>query len=396
MRKRGYLLLVVLLLTQLAVPAAAEPFDDRFDVGLLYAYANAEDTPAYDLTLFSSEETQTFEDWEYLTYDGSMQYDFSGETLAGYVDLSFLISGSKSDFGIPFLYLDGWSDQKFSAKLLQLLIGDRVYWLDLKRITDGFLLEPDGADGYDFDLILPLGNPGIALLNDLYEADFAFSLRLYDAKKLCFAIKQPPLTEADSGYAVFYEGLVRSRFLDEGGRVQESIATLVSSLDGDSLMPAIAVYPIGEKVWLPDGASGIPKPGKSVKPLEDVLWAPQLHLESTLSGDWGRVKTVPWIRIELKNTDKQRTMQSVTLAYYCTDRSGNTIASTLTGEVYNEVTLEDSIRAGKKKLLSKYSLEGYGEDARVIFTAIREVRYDDGTVETVSDRDLDFWRWDVK
>lgn len=396
MKKWGYLLLVVLLLTQLAVPATAEPFDDRFDVELLYAYSIAEDTPAYDLTLFSSEETETFEDWQYLTYDGSMQYDFSSGTLAGYVDLSFVISGSKSDFGVPFLCLEGWSDQKFSAKLLQLLIGDRVYWLDLKRYTDGFLLEPDGADGYDFDLILPLGNPGIALLRDLHDADFAFSLRLYDAKKLCFAIEQPPMTGADSGYAVFYEGLVRSRFLDDNGQVQESIATSVAVLDGDSLMPAITVYPSGEKVWLPDGASGIPKPGKSVKPLEGVLWTPRLHLESTLSGDWGRVKTVPWIRIELKNTDKQRAMQSVTFVYYCTDRSGNPIASTLTGEVYNEMTLEDSIRAGKKKMLSKYSLEGYGEDARVIFTAIREVRYDDGTVETVSDRDLDFWRWDVK
>ena len=396
MRKWGYLLLVVLLLTQFAAPATAEPFDDRFDVELLYAYCMAEDTPAYDLTLFSSGETETFEDWQYLTYDGSMQYDFSSETLGGYVDLSFLISGSKSDFGIPFLYLDGWCDQKFSVKLLQLLIGDRVYWLDVKRMTDGFLLEPDGDGGYDFDLILPLGNPGIALLRDLHDADFAFSLRLYDAKKLCFAIEQPPLTEVDGGYAVFYEGLVRSRFLDEDGRVQESIATLVSSLDGDSLMPAIAVYPSAEKVWLPDGASDIPKPGKSVKPLEDVLWAPRLHLESTLSGDWGRVKTVPWIRMELKNTDKQRAIQSVTFSYYCTDKSGNAIASELTEEVYNEMTIEESIRAGKKKMLSKYSLEGYGADARVIFTAIREVRYDDGTVETVSDRDLDFWRWDVK
>lgn len=396
MKKWGYLLLVVLLLTQLAVPATAEPFDDRFDVELLYAYSIAEDTPAYDLTLFSSEETETFEDWQYLTYDGSMQYDFSSGTLAGYVDLSFVISGSKSDFGVPFLCLEGWSDQKFSARLLQLLIGDRVYWLDLKRYTDGFLLEPDGADGYDFDLILPLGNPGIALLRDLHDADFAFSLRLYDARKLCFAIEQPAVTEADGGYPVFYEGLVRSRFLDDNGQVQESIATSVAVLDGDSLMPAITVYPSGEKVWLPDGASGIPKPGKSVKPLEDVLWTPRLHLESTFSGDWGRVKTVPWIRIELKNTDKQRAMQSVTFVYYCTDRSGTPIASTLTGEVYNEMTLEDSIRAGKKKMLSKYSLEGYGEDARVIFTAIREVRYDDGTVETVSDRDLDFWRWDVK
>ena len=353
MRKWGYLLLVVLLLTQFAAPATAEPFDDRFDVELLYAYCMAEDTPAYDLTLFSSGETETFEDWQYLTYDGSMQYDFSSETLGGYVDLSFLISGSKSDFGIPFLYLDGWCDQKFSVKLLQLLIGDRVYWLDVKRMTDGFLLEPDGDDGYDFDLILPLGNPGIALLRDLHDADFAFSLRLYDAKKLCFAIEQPPLTEVDGGYAVFYEGLVRSRFLDEDGRVQESIATLVSSLDGDSLMPAIAVYPSAEKVWLPDGASGIPKPGKSVKPLEDVLWAPRLHLESTLSGDWGRVKTVPWIRMELKNTDKQRAIQSVTFSYYCTDKSGNAIASELTGEVYNEMTIEESIRAGKKKMLSK-------------------------------------------
>ena len=89
-------------------------------------------------------------------------------------------------------------------------------------------------------------------------------------------------------------------------------------------------------------------------------------------------------------------MQSVTFAYYLTDRSGNAIASDLTGEVYNEMTIEESIRPGKKKMLSKYSLEGYGADARVIFTAIREVRYDDGTVETVSDRDLDFWRWDVK
>ncbi len=83
MRKWGYLLLVVLLLTQFAAPATAEPFDDRFDVELLYAYCMAEDTPAYDLTLFSSGETETFEDWQYLTYDGSMQYDFSSETLGG-------------------------------------------------------------------------------------------------------------------------------------------------------------------------------------------------------------------------------------------------------------------------------------------------------------------------
>lgn len=377
--------------------ASAEPFEDCFRVDDLYAYATAKDTPAFDLTLFTAADTSTFEDWEYSTYDSAMQYEFgSQDAVQGYTDLTFFFSGSGSDFGIPFLYLDGHSEQKLSIKLVQILVGDRLYWLDCKRIKDGFTVEKDGDDGYDFDLVLPLGNPGIALLNDLYAANFAFSLRVYDAKKLCFAIEQPAIEDEENDYRLFYEGLVESGLVDENGRVQDSVGVALNALNDQTFMPGISIYPYNEKLWLPEGKTSLPKTVKTIKAVEDGVWQPRTSLEYTYTGDWGRVKTVPWIKIELRNTDKKRAVEAVTFTYYCTDKSGENVCSAITGELYNEMTIEQAIRSGKKKMLPKYSLEGYGADACVVYTAIREVKYADGSVETVPDRDLNFVTWNIK
>ncbi len=275
-------------------------------------------------------------------------------------------------------------------------MGDRLYWLDCKRIKDGFTVEKDGDDGYDFDLVLPLGYPGIALLNDLYAANFAFSLRVYDAKKLCFAIEQPAIEDEENGYRLFYEGLVESGLVDENGRVQDSVGVALNALNDQTFMPGISIYPYNEKLWLPEGKTSLPKTVKTIKAVEDGVWQPRTSLEYTYTGDWGRVKTVPWIKIELRNTDKKRAVEAVTFTYYCTDKSGENVCSAITGELYNEMTIEQAIRSGKKKMLPKYSLEGYGADACVVYTAIREVKYADGSVETVPDRDLNFVTWNIK
>lgn len=396
MRKQIAMLLALLLLCCLTASAAAEPLDSCFSVENLYAYAIAKDSPAFDLTMFSADDPGIFEEWQYMTYDSSMQYEFEKDAVKGYADFSFLLAGCTDEFAIPFLYLDGHSDQKFSVKLVEILVGDRIYWMDCKRLKDHITLEKDG-DEYDFDLILTLGTPGFALMNDLYAANFAFSLRVYDAKKLCFEITQPAVEDEDGGYRVFYEGLLYSDLVDENGAIQDSIGLILKESSEQGVMvPATQVYPVNENLWLPEGKKGLPKTSKSTKALEGILWEPHLSVEYTNTGDWGRVKSVPWLKIELRNTDKKRAVSSVTFVYYCTEKDGETLCSSETGEFYNEMTIEETIRAGKKKMLPKTMLEGYGKEATVVYTAIRKVTYTDGSEETVSDRDLFFTQWNVK
>ena len=395
MKKRVSMLLAALLLCVLTANAAAEPLENRFSVESLYAYASAKGSPAFDLTMFSADDTDTFEEWQYTTYDSSMQYEFEKDAVKGYADLSFFLVGGSDTFVIPFLYLDGHSDQKFSVKLVEILVGDRIYWMDCKRLKDHITLEKDG-DEYDFDLIFTLGAPGFALMNDLYDANFAFSLRVYDAKKLCFEINQPAVEDREGGYRVFYEGLLHSDLIDKNGLIQDGIGLILQKAEDEGVTPSIQLYPMSEKLWLPEGKKGLPKTSKSIKAIEGVLWEPHLSVEYTNTGDWGRVKSVPWLKIELRNTDKKRAVSSVTFVYYCTEKNGEKLYSSETGELYNEMTIEETIRAGKKKMLPKTMLEGYGKEATVVYTAIRKVTFADGSEEAVSDRDLFFTQWNVK
>lgn len=376
-----------------------EELQERFDVQLLANYAVAEGTPAYDAVSFGTEDFSHIVDWTYATDDSAMEYVLNdSSSVQGEIDVTLGLMGSSDEYGIPILVLEGTLDQKLTPVLVQVLVGERLYWISCKKAKDAVTVQKNDEGGYDFAMALTLGTAGIELIKDLYASEFGFSIRVYDAKKLCFSLTQAADEKVAESYRLFYKGLLLSRFLDEQGDVQGSCQRVLSELDNtnDKAIPKITIYPKHEKLWLPDDKTTVPKVQKSVKPIEIEERFLGTMAEFTNIGDWGRSKGVPWVKMELRNTDPKRAIQSVTFCYYCTTKSGEMIPNANTGEKYGQMTIEKDIKPKKKAMLPKYSFTDYGSDAKILHIAIREAVYKDGSIETVPDRDLFFTEWSVK
>ncbi len=135
---------------------------------------------------------------------------------------------------------------------------------------------------------------------------------------------------------------------------------------------------------------GTANDGSKVKVTIKVNVEDEFSVKDTGSGYSGTSWGTKWFQNGYKNTSKTRTIDGLTIRYYCTDVYGNKLKAYGFGSIEQEETFNVKIGPGSSKTMPKVYAYGY-DGAKYIYVAVVKVHYTDGTTATITVPD--YWYW---
>ncbi|MDL2318876.1 hypothetical protein LJC74_07385 [Eubacteriales bacterium OttesenSCG-928-A19] len=192
---------------------------------------------------FADDGSPAMDTWQYEFEFPTLQYAVEAAGIA-FRPRAFLGLMGSADDAMPYLYIGGTSSQPFDVPRVSLRAGSHEFTMDCTLAEDYLFfgdVEPDGQS-QAFELILVMGSDGVTLLSALKENACALEMYVFlNDTDAYLALRQPALEGAPTAYDLFYEGLLRSGYLDVNGNVSPETTGLLSRVDATPAYPAMTL-----------------------------------------------------------------------------------------------------------------------------------------------------------
>jgi uncharacterized protein YjdB len=300
---------VLMLLLTIILPAYADSELAKSEVEGIYQflddYVNESPTDNSPISEF------------YTILDDWMFYPTTGIDIhIGDNDTSEIIT---AQFGIikfaggisPLLRLTGDLSNYIDFSYYEIQIGNESWTIDLSNAplySYCSLRNSDIKNGvYGYLSLIPLGSAGVRILNAIKESGHAPNCRLYITGSKYYEPNAYDDAGFVSDYSKFYDNLILTGYLNQGGQVTKQTTEYLGSIDADISLPRILPGPLAQTIAMP-----------STEPQST-------YLENAVSFvyyyfDFNDVREKIDIHFRFRNLSEQKTLEGYSILYCLLDK----------------------------------------------------------------------------